>query len=217
MRWLNARSPSSWMFARKAYGPFSRTEMRFTGRRLFVGLAVLALVANRAGDTDMRDFHQRIRGHVVGIDPRPLHVRDEYLRTPGHAEARVNALHAFVDQREIAALDVIDTIDGARRGRHVARLYHRRSAGGGRGGGWQGRWSRRRLRRARDCSFGCEPGELALGALRELGQDLERLRHARRTVRRQRLRARRELAQPLDEKLPGADARRLVARHRAAR
>ena len=181
-------------------------------RRQFIGLAVLAPITNRTGDTDMRNFHQRIRGHVVGIDPRPLHVRDEYPRTPGHAEARVNAFHAFIDQREIATFDVIDTIDAARRGRHVAWLdfsrAHVRGGGGGRGGGWQGRWSRRRLRRARDYSFGRKPGELALGALRELGQDPERLRHTRGAVRRQRLRAGRELAQPLDEKLPGADARR---------
>ena len=40
--------------------------------------------------------------------------------SPRHAEARVDALLAFVDEREVAAFDVVDAVLGARRGRDVA-------------------------------------------------------------------------------------------------
>ena len=122
----------------------------------------------------MRNLGQRIGRHGIGIDPRPLHVGDEHLRAPGDAEARVNALLAFVDQREVAALDVVDTIDGARRGRDVAGLDHRRAAGGSaarrRPGSRQARAPARGRRQTAGESL-LDVRERALGALRELGED----------------------------------------------
>ena len=159
----------------------------------------------------MRNLGQRIGGHRIGIDPRPLHVGDEHLRPPRDAEARVNALLAFIDEREVAPFDVVDTIDGARRGRHVAWLDHRRAAGGSRRGGGGGRGGRGRRRSAGRQTHGrilLDVRKRALGTLREIGEHLERLRHARIAVRRQRLRARQQLAQPLEKELAGADAGR---------
>ena len=76
----------------------------------------------------MRDLDERLDGHGVRMDPRALHIGEEYLGRPGHAEARMDALLALVDQREIAALDVVDAVDGAGRGCNVARLDDRRAA-----------------------------------------------------------------------------------------
>ena len=166
----------------------------------------------------MRDLGERLGGHRIRIDPRALHVRDEHFRPQRHAEARVDALLAFVDEREIASFDVVDAIDGARRRRHVAGFDDapRRWRAGAAAGGTLAPTAGAALRIS-TTGILLDVREGALGPLHQLVDDLARLRHARIAIGGEMRRAGRQLAQPLEEELSGADARAATARRRAAR
>ena len=119
-------SPSISSAPRKAYGPASRTPARFTGGSDLVRLPVAAAVADRPRGAGVRDVDQPLDPHRVGMDPRPLHVGEEHLRGERHAEARVDAALALVDEVELLA---------ARSPRHPRpQPPAAGGAGGGRGG-----------------------------------------------------------------------------------
>src|SRR5439155_12060526 len=80
------------------------------GRWLLVRLAVGAVVTNRTRWTCMCDLDQLLDGNCIGLDPRSFDIREEHLWCAGHAEPRVDALAALVDQRELLARDVVDTV-----------------------------------------------------------------------------------------------------------
>src|SRR5260221_9783940 len=52
-------------------------------RRLFLRLAVLSPVADRAGGTHMRDLGQSLRVHGVRMNPRTGYAGEENIRSPG--------------------------------------------------------------------------------------------------------------------------------------
>src|SRR5579872_5936728 len=64
----------------------------------------------------MRDFHQLTGGERIRDDPGSGNVREEDLRRPGHAEARVDALLAFVEKCQVSTLDFLDAISRDRTG-----------------------------------------------------------------------------------------------------
>src|SRR5262245_7212949 len=81
------------------------------GRRRLVRPCVLAPVADCARRTCMRDGDEALDVHLVRMDPRPLDVGEEDLRRAGDAEARVDALLAFVQEREVPPFDRLDAGD----------------------------------------------------------------------------------------------------------
>src|SRR5262249_55117562 len=69
-------------------------------RRRLVRLAVLATVFDRSGGAGMGDFDQAVDGGVVGMNPGALDVGQKGPRRAGHAESRMNASPALVEENE---------------------------------------------------------------------------------------------------------------------
>lgn len=169
------------------------------GRRRLVMPAVLAPVTDRTRWADVRDLDQALHLHGVGLYPWAFHVGEKHFWRAGDAETRMDALLAFIEQREILALDEFDTRDDG---------GHRRCGGRRRNGG---------LRRRDDGSHrrgGIESKRRSLGEIGELARRGIRARIAAGLVECRRRRG--QFVKAFDEEArgarPGRQRRRIAQR-----
>ncbi len=77
----------------------------------------------------MRDLDQARDIHGIGVDPWTFNVGEKHFGCPGHAKARMDALLAVVEKRQLLALDFLYAVhDGGcwRRGHDRRRCGRRR-------------------------------------------------------------------------------------------